>query len=324
MILVTGSAGLVGSELIKQLLAKGKSVRAIYNKNMPALSISGLQQVTCSISDVIGLEEAMKGIDEVYHCAGLVSFSPRFEEQLNRINVEGTANVVNVALEQGVRKLVHVSSVSALGRLRKGEAVNENMQWTADTSNSKYGESKFLGEMEVWRGVAEGLNAVIINPSIILGSGDWEGGSTRIFKSVYNEFPWYTEGVSGFVDVRDVASAMILLMESNVSAERFIVSAYNETYKNVFYKMAEHFNVKPPYRKVTPFLAALVWRWQAIKSIFNNKDPLLTKETAATAFAEVYYDNNKLLNIFPSFNYRPLDDTIRDTCNALQQKLNNP
>lgn len=323
MVLVTGSAGLVGKELINQLLAKGKKIRAIYNKNMTVATDPGLEQLQCSILDVIGLEEAMKGIEEVYHCAGLVSFIPDNEGQLYKINVEGTANLVNAALEEGIKKMVHVSSVSALGRLRKGEVITENMQWTESSSNSKYGQSKYLGEMEVWRGIAEGLNAVIVNPTIILGAGNWDGGSTGIFKSAYNEFPWYTEGVSGFVDVRDVATAMIMLMESEVSAERFIVSAANETYREIFNKIAKCFNKKPPSKRVTPFLASLVWRIQSMKTRLGSREPLLSKETAATALAEVYYDNHKLLSYFPSFAYRPLDETIRDTCISLQQKLNN-
>ena len=322
MVLVTGGAGLVGSELIKQLVARGTGVRAIYNKVRPE-NTNGVELIACSILDTMGLEEAMQGIDEVYHCAGLVSFTKDNNKSLYKINVEGTANVVNACIDAGVKKLVHVSSVAALGRIRNEQMVNEKMQWTETTSNSKYGKSKYLGELEVWRGIAEGLHAVIVNPVIILGNGNIDDGSTGIFKSAYNEFPWYAEGVSGFVDVRDVASAMISLMKSDIHSERFIVSAHNATYKDVFSKIAEVFNKKPPYKKVTPFIASVVWRLEAIRSSFTGKRPLLTRETAATAQAKVYYDNAKLLASLPSFAYRPLDDTIRDTCVSLQQKLNN-
>jgi len=324
MVLVTGGAGLVGKELITQLLERGKMIRAIYNKNMPGVSHPNLEQLHCSILDVEGLEDAMKDIEEVYNCAGFVNFTAGSGEQLYKINVEGTANIVNAALDKGIKKMVHVSSVSALGRIRKNELINEKMNWTESTSNSKYGKSKFLGEMEIWRGIAEGLNAVIVNPTIILGDGDWNGGSTGIFKSVYNEFPWYTEGVSGFVDVRDVAYVMIMLMQSDISSERFIISAQNVTYREIFNKIAACFNKKPPYKKVTPLIASLVWRIQSLKSKMGSSDPLLTKETAVTAFAEAYYDNQKLLDFFPSFSYRPIDESIRDTCILLQQKLNNP
>jgi nucleoside-diphosphate-sugar epimerase len=321
MVLVTGSAGLLGSELIKQLLAKGEKIRAIYNKVKPD-PVPGVDFIACSVLDTSGLEEVMEGIEDVYHCAALVSFAKNGGEALYKINVEGTANVVNASLDAGIRKLVHVSSVAALGRMRNDETVNEKMQWTETTSNSKYGRSKYLGELEVWRGIAEGLNAVIINPVIILGNGNIDEGSTGIFKSAYNEFPWYSEGVSGFVDVRDVASAMIMLMQSEVHSERFILSAYNLSYKEVFTKIAGAFNKRSPTRKVTPFLASVVWRLQAVKALITGSKPLLTRETAATAQAKVFYDNSKLLTAFPSFAYRSFDETIRDTCRSLQQKLN--
>ncbi len=323
MILVTGGSGLLGTSLIGLLLEQGKEVRAIYNKTpLSNYENSLLQQVQCDILDVTALEEIMAGITCIYHCAGLVSFRKKDEELLYKINVEGTANVVNVALAVGVKKIIHVSSVAALGRIRETETIHEKMNWTPETSNSKYGESKYLGEMEVWRGIAEGIEAAIVNPTIILGPGNWEDGSTAIFKSVYNEFPWYSNGTTGFVDVNDVAKAMIQLMESDISGERFIVSAHNETYRNVFNSIADAFNKKRPHKEVTPFLAKLVSRMEALKSFFTGKDPLITKETAATAIARVQFDNTKLLKHLPSFQYESLQQTICNTCNLLQQKLN--
>jgi nucleoside-diphosphate-sugar epimerase len=177
--------------------------------------------------------------------------------------------------------------------------------------------------MEVWRGIAEGMDAVIVNPTIVLGAGNWDDGSTAIFKSVYNEFPWYTNGITGFVDVRDVVNAMILLMESGVSAERFIISGHNETYRNIFNSIAKAFNKKEPHKEVTSFLAKLVTGMEAIKTTFTRKDPLLTKETAITAMAKVNFDNSKLFRFLPQFKYYPLQQTIADSCSALQQKLNN-
>ncbi len=323
MILVTGGAGLLGTALIEQLLAEGKTIRAIFNKTpLPDFHHHNFMQVRANILDVIALEEAMTGVDEIYHCAGLVSFSPKDEQLLYKINVEGTANVVNAALNAGVRKIIHVSSVAALGRIREGQTIDETMQWSADTSNSKYGHSKYLGEMEVWRGIAEGLDAVVVNPVIILGTANWNEGSTKIFRSVYEEFPYYTEGVTGFVDVRDVAKAMILLMQSEVSGERFIVSAENSTYRNIFHLIARAFGKKPPHKKVTPLMAKLFWRLQAFKSLFTGASPLITKETTKTALAKVYFDNSKLLKTFPAFSYRSLEETVSFTAKALQQKIN--
>jgi dihydroflavonol-4-reductase len=321
MILVTGGAGLVGNELIKQLLAQGKTVKAIYNKSPLAfVDSASFISVPCDILDVYALENAMQGVIEVYHCAAIVSFAPKDENKLYKINVEGTANVVNACLNAGVRKLLHVSSVAALGRIRVGEMINETMEWTPETSNSKYGHSKYLGEIEVWRGVAEGLNAVVVNPVIILGAGNWNEGSSKLFKSVYKGFPWFTTGTSGFVGVQDVANAMIQLMQSDITAEKFIISAENATYQAIINMIAKGFNKKAPQKKVTPFLAAITWRLEAIKSKFTFSSPLITKETAATSLAEVRFDNSKLLKFLPAFKYSNLEETINDTCRELSQK----
>ena len=322
-ILVTGGSGLLGMELITQLLAAGKNVTAIYNKTpLDGFSSTALKTIQCNILDVVGLEEVMTGIDELYHCAGKVSFAPGEVDMLYKINVEGTANVVNAALNAGIKKMVHVSSVAALGRIRENESITENMHWTQETSNSKYGQSKYMGELEVWRAIAEGLNAVIVNPSLILGPGNWEESSTEIFKSVYDGSPWYAEGTTGFIDVRDAASAMIQLMESGIASERFILSGENSSYRDVFFRIADAFNKKRPSKKVTPFLAAVVWRLEAIKSKFTRRSPLITKETAATALAKVAFDNSKLKNHLPAFKFYSLDETIDNTCSVLQQKLN--
>lgn len=322
MILVTGGSGLVGSALITQLLAKGEKVIAIYNKTpLPNFSSNLLQQVHCNILDPIGLEEAMQGVQQVYHCAAIVSFNPARKQELFKVNIEGSANVVNAALTAGVKKLVHVSSVAALGRAG-GKPISEKDKWNEKEDSSNYGKSKYYGEMEVWRGIGEGLEAVIVNPSLILGGGDWNAGSSKIFKSVYDGFPWYSTGVNGFTDVRDVAKAMILLMESNITAQRFIINAENKSYQQVFSMIAEAFSKKAPHKKVTPFLAGLIWRLEAIKSLFSKQDPLVTKETADTALANIQYDNSKLLQYLPGFAYTDFRKTINDTCAALQQKLN--
>lgn len=323
MVLVTGGAGLVGKELITQLLAKGKQVRAIYNKTaLGAFDASRVEQLQCNILDVVGLEEAMAGIEEVYHCAAIVTFNPKRKMEMFKINVEGTANVVNAALDAGVKKMVYVSSVAALGRIREDELINETMNWTEETSNSSYGQSKYLAELEVWRGIGEGLNAVMVNPVVILGDGDWNSGSSQIFKNVYKEFPWYSDGTTGFVDVRDVAAAMIQLMEADINAQRFILSATNRSFHELFNLVANAFGKKPPHKKVTPFIAKIVWRLEALKSKFTGQDPLITKETARTAMAKVNFDNSKLTKFLPQFSYRKIEDTVSYSCALFQQKLN--
>ncbi len=323
MILVTGATGLVGSHLITALIQEGKQVRALYRSAIP--EFAGAQQVQWvkgDILDVMSLEEAMQGIQQVYHCAAIVSFNPKRRAVLYQTNIEGTANIVNACIDAGVNKLLFVSSVAALGRIREDTPINESMNWTEETSNSEYGKSKYLAETEVWRGISEGLNAVIVNPVIILGAGDWQRGSSELFKSAYDEFPWYTEGISGFVDVLDVVKAMMRLVESDISAERFIISAENKGYREVFSAMAKGFNKRPPHKKVNPFLAAIVWRIEALKGMITGKAPLLTKETAATAQAKVNFDNTKLFKQLPGFVYTPVNDAIQRICNELIKKHN--
>jgi dihydroflavonol-4-reductase len=323
MILVTGAAGLLGQTLVQQLLLNNEKVVALINntpltiENNPNLIIRN-----ADILDVEALSDAMHDITQIYHCAAVVSFNTKDKPKLYKINVEGTANIVNVALTAGIKKLVHVSSVAALGRIRNNETVDENMYWTPSTSNSVYGETKYKGEMEVWRGIAEGLDAVIINPSIIIGTADWNNSSTAIFKNVYNEFNWYSTGSTGWVDVQDVAKAMIALMKSNIINERFIVSGHNETYQTVFNLAADAFNKKRPAKKVTPFLAAVVWRIEKIKSWFTGTKPLVTKETAATALTNISYNNQKLLQAVPSFEYTDLKNSITRICNELLKLKN--
>ncbi len=320
MILVTGASGLLGSHIVKELSKQGKQVKALYNSSKPAnAALNSVQWIQGDILDVVQLEEMLQNVEQVYHCAGAVSFNSKNKRKLFKINVEGTANVVNACLKAGVTKLVFVSSVAALGRIRENEAITEKMNWTEETSNSEYGKTKYLAEMEVWRGIGEGLNAVIVNPVIILGAGNWEKGSSEIFKSAYDEFPWYTEGISGFVDVQDVTKAMLLLMDSDIVAQRFIISSENISFKDVFTHIAKCFGKKPPHKKVTPFMAAIVWRLEWLKSKFTGKDPLLTKETAKTAQAKVRFDNSKLLLQLPQFQYTPIKKSIERICGELKE-----
>jgi nucleoside-diphosphate-sugar epimerase len=320
MIFVTGASGLVGSHLIQSLLAKHKLVTALYRKEIPAFEgAAKVNWVEGDVLDIVSLQLAMEGARQVYHCAAIVSFVPSQAERMIKANQEGTANIVNLCIEKQIDKLVFVSSVAALGRIREDVAIDESMNWTAATSNSVYGQSKYLAEIEVWRGMGEGLNVAIVNPVIIFGAGDWTKGSSEIFKSAYDQFPWYTNGVSGFVDVLDVIDSMQLLMDSSITGQRYVISAENLSYQTVFTKIAAAFNKRPPNRKVTPLLAAIVWRLEALKGMLTGKTPLLTKETAATAQAVVHFNNEKFLKAFPNFKYRSMDSTIHRVCAELKQ-----
>lgn len=324
MILVTGGNGLLGSYLLRNLIERNQSVTAIYRSNISEMLTdeenAKINWVKGDVLDTSLLNELMANCKQVYHCAGVVSFHPRRRQQMYKINIEGTENIVNAALANGVEKLLHVSSVSALGRIRNNEIITEQSQWSEETNNSHYGKTKYLSEMEVWRGIAEGLSAVIVNPVIILGAGNWHQGSTALFKKASESFPWYTDGVTGFVDARDCAEAMVRLMEHPVSGERFILSAENKSYREVLSAMAIGMGAKPPHRKARAWMAELIWRLEAVRSNFSTHEPLMTKETAKTGQAKAYFDNSKILNALPGFSFRALEDTIEETCKTLKKK----
>ncbi len=320
-ILVTGGTGLLGSHLIKQLVSQDQKVYALYRTTVGENpNDNKINWINADILDIVALENAMENMHHVYHCAGVISFDPEKKKELFKVNIEGTANVVNACINKKIQKLLFVSSVSALGKNVGNNSINETINWLEEDNNSAYSKSKHLAEMQVWRGIGEGLNAVIINPSTILGAGDWNKGSTAIFKSVYNEFPWYTNGINGFVDVDDVVNAMILLMQSDIVSERFIVSTTNISYKELFDMIAKEFGKKMPSKKVTPLIAAVVWRVEKLKSKLNHSKPLLTKETAITAQSKVFFDNTKLLKALPAFSYKPIQKSIKRICEELKKK----
>jgi len=322
MIFVTGGAGLVGSALLKQLLQQNEgAIKALYRSSMPLLlTEEEKKRITWIKGDVLDtglVDDAMKGCRHVYHCAAVVSYHSGRRAQMYKINIEGTANMVNIALENNVEKFVHVSSVAAIGRIRKGEHVTEKTEWTEETNNSHYGKTKYLSELEVWRAISEGLNAVIVNPSVILGESNWENGSVAIFKKIWEGFPWYTNGGTGFVDAKDVANAMIQLMHSDISAERFLLSNEHLTFQQLFTKIANRFGKKPPQRFAKPWMGEIVWRLEAMKAMFSNKEPLLTRETAGTAQSTTFFDSSKIKNALPDFQFTPVDESIERTCNWL-------
>jgi dihydroflavonol-4-reductase len=265
------------------------------------------------------LEDAMEGMDAVIHCAAKVSFVSADHTEMFKTNIEGTANVINAALNKNIQRLVHISSVASLGRTINGETVTEKKQWEENSTNTKYAISKYYAEMETWRGIGEGLNAVIVNPSTILGYGNWNNSSCAIFKNIYNEFPWYSNGVNGFVDAEDVARATVLLMESNISGERFILNGENWSFKNVFNTMADAFGKKRPHKEATPWLAGLAWRTEKVKTFFSGESSLLTKESARIAQSVTYFDNSKVCSAFPGFTFTPLDVCIENACNHYLQ-----
>ncbi len=322
MILVTGGTGFLGAYIIKHLLLKGHSVKAIRRENskLPFFIAPDLfakvNWVAGDILDVISLEEAMDGVDAVIHAAAKVSFEGRERDEMFKINVEGTANVVNTALDKNIKRLIYISSVAALGRTSGGETVHEERVWQETTINTNYAISKHKAELEVWRAMGEGLQGAILNPSTILGFGDWNTSSCAIFKTVYNEFPYYTNGINGFVYVEDVAKATVQLLESDITFERFIVNSNNWSFRQLFNSIADGFNKRHPHRNATPFLAGIAWRVEKLKSLVTGNKSLLSKESARIAQSETYFDNSKLLQYFPGFTYTSLEEAVQKSCEA--------
>lgn len=319
MVLVTGGTGFLGSYIIKELVEKNYSVRAIYrNKKLPFYISSSIadkvEWVQGDILDVISLEEAMNGIDTVIHSAGYVSFIKKERKEMQQVNIDGTANVVNMALQKNIRRLVHISSVAALGRKASGDKVNEEKKWEESKVNTYYARSKYKAELEVWRAMSEGLNAVILNPSTILGYGDWNTSSCAIFKKVYEQFKWYTPGINGFVDVEDVARAAVLMMESDITEQRFIVNSDNWTFRKLQDSIADGLKKKHPSSEAGSFLLGLAWRIEKLKTLLNGKKPLLTKESARVARSKTYFENDKILKALPGFSFTPLEQTIQKAC----------
>jgi dihydroflavonol-4-reductase len=325
-VLVTGGTGFLGAYVIRELVEKGYAVRAIRRGGslpafIPADILQHVQWITGDIRDVIGLEEAMEDVDGVIHAAAKVSFSGRDRHELFRVNVEGTANVVNAALAQNVPRFVHVSSVAALGRTGQGEQVTETKVWEDSKYNTNYAISKFRGEIEVWRGIGEGLPAVVVNPATILGYGHWDSSSCTLFRSAYKEFPWYTEGVNGFVDVSDTARAIVSLLETDITGERYILNGDNWTFRRLFETIAAGFGKKPPSREATPFIAGIAWRTARLKSLFSGQPGMLTRESARVALSSTYFDNAKILEQLPGFRFTPLEETIRGACKTYMLKM---
>lgn len=319
MVLVTGGTGFLGAYIIKELIEKGYAVRAIRRSaKLPSFVSPGIlnkaEWVEGDVLDVVSLQDAMEGVDTVIHSAALVSFLKKERKQMYQANVDGTANVVNMALANDVKRLVHISSVAALGRTAGGGHVNEEKKWEESKVNTHYAKSKFKAELEVWRGISEGLEAVILNPSTILGYGNWNNGSCAIFKNIYKGFKWFTPGINGFVDVGDVARAAVLMMESPLSGERYIVNGDTWPFKRLQETIADNFHKKRPSSEATPFLLGLAWRMEKLGSLFSGKKPLLTKESARVAVSKTWFENDKLLKALPGFSFTPLEETIKKAC----------
>ncbi len=339
MIFVTGGTGLVGAHLLFELTSAGKKVTALkrktsnlqqvlktfsyYSENSQNL-FNQIEWVDGDILEYFSLEKLLKGVTEIYHCAAIISFQTKERSKMISNNVEGTANLVNAAIENGVTKICHVSSIAALGRLENGELVTEETNWVPTKNISGYSESKFFSEAEIWRGIEEGLDAVIVNPSIILGPANWENGSAKMFKTIWNGMKFYTKGITGFVDVKDVTRAMIQLMDKSnfetCKSKRFILNSENLSYESVFSQIATELDKLKPTIFASSFLLNIVWRVATFASRIIGKPSMITRETAASSNQINNFDGSKITRTI-NFKYLPISESIKQTAGFLKSEM---
>jgi dihydroflavonol-4-reductase len=316
-IFVTGGTGFLGSYLLRYLVAEGyTNIRALKRPNSPMDLVQEvadkIEWIEGDILDTFILEDAMDGVQLVYHCAGVVSYAPSDYQLMMDVNAEGTTNMVNVALYRKVEKFVYVSSIASIGRRPKLPVIDENTKWERSNWNSDYAISKYLGEMEVWRGVAEGLNVGIVNPAVIIGSGFWDRGTGQLFERANNGLQFYPKGSTGYVDVRDVARFMVKLMDSDIQNERYILNGSNTSYLDFFTKIADILNKKPPSIQVNFILKELAVAGEWLRSTILRKKPLLTRHTVNHVGRDFIYKNEKSKAAF-DFHYTPLEKTLAET-----------
>jgi nucleoside-diphosphate-sugar epimerase len=330
MIFLTGGTGMLGAHLLVDITKSGVKVRALKRKNSDMQLVRKIfswysdeaeqlfQQIEWIEGDLLdraSLREGMESTGLVIHAAARLSFDQRDRASMLYENTEGTKYLVDLAMELGIPRFCHVSSIAALGDTESGIQVNEDFSWKNDRKRSAYAESKFQSEMEVWRGVQEGLHCVIVNPSVILGPGNWNSGSPRFFQTIQDGLKFYPPGTNGFVDVRDVSKVILALVNSkeweHVSSQRYVLSAENRSYRDVFGMIADALDQPVPTIRANRFLLTAGWRISGLTALLTGKRPSLTRDTARSSAKVSAYDGSKIRSVIP-FDYTPLDQTIRN------------
>lgn len=320
MILVTGATGFLGAELAKELILRGNRIRCSKraSSTIPKILVpyaDKMDWVNADLMDAANLEDALEGITKVYNCAAFVSLKQADKDPMIRTNVRGTANLVDLCNEKSIR-VVHTSSVAAVGEAKPGQLITENHHLDSSTETDGYAISKLESEMEVWRGIAEGLDAVIVNPTIIIGKSAGKAGSGQIFETVRKGLKFYTGGTIGFVDVQDVAKCMVALMETDLSGERYIINAENRQYKQLFEEIANCLQVPAPKTLAKPWMMELAWRGASFLGLLSGKAPALDKTSARAASNTREFDNSKIKQAI-GFEFKPVSETIKEVCQSL-------
>jgi len=322
-ILVTGGTGLVGSHLLAKLAVEGRSIRAIHRKTADLKKVKTvfsyyadaemlfkkIEWVVADVTKITTLKPVFKDITQVYHCAAIVSFLRKDEELMYKTNIEGTANMVNISLDNNVQKFCYISSIATLDKGKDNILIDEHNEWNPESNNYPYAISKHGGEMEVWRASQEGLPVVIVNPGIILGAGFWQINTGRFFTNAAKNFAYYTTGKTGFVGVRDVVKAMLQLTDSNIVNQRYILVSENASFKTLMTQIAQNLNTKPPTKKVSPIMANIAWRLAWIQAKITSKQPLITKHSSRAAQQTYCYSSDKIKQAL-DFDFETLKTTL--------------
>lgn len=316
MILVTGATGLLGRFVVNQFLSQGHSVIALKRSSSKVdTSLKGnIEWMDADVRDAVTISECIQKATTVVHAAASVSFDPRAKDEIFQTNVLGTKHVVDACLTHGIKKLIHVSSVAALGRKKGTETIDESTQWVESPLNSDYAKSKYLAELEVYRGMEEGLHTSIVNPSFILAPVAWDKSSSKIFNYVWNESKFYSGGTANYVDVADVVDIIYKLYKTNFNGERFIASAGSIAYRDLFMEIAKRFGKKSPSLQVTNSLLPLFARLEEGRSWLTGKEPLISRESIKSAQSKSVYSNKKAVDQLGAL-FKPLSQTLDTCCN---------
>ena len=333
MDLVTGATGIVGMPLVLKLLSKGQTVRALHRPNSDRArverairevdpdSLARLEWAEGDVTDQASLEEALEGVARVFHCAALVSFHTNDRDALRRINAEGTANLVNAMLHCQTARLIHVSSVAALGR-KAGQPTDEETLFEEHPGTSAYARSKHRAEMEAFRGAVEGMpgGVVVVNPTVILGRGDGRRSSSALFRVLHRGLSWYPTGSGGYVGAEDVAEVCIRLADSEVRDARFVLCAEHRTHKEVMGMIADALGRPRPSRAVRGWMAGLVWRVVRVYELLTGRRSMISRESLASGTQHQRYDGTlierTLLELGQTWEYTPIQDVIASTAKA--------
>lgn len=324
MILLTGSTGALGSQLAHHLVSRGIKVRALIRPGadprlIPESIRHRMEWSEGTLFDSYALNQALEGVDEIIHSAAVVSFAPARVKEMFRVNVEGTRTLVNEALEAGVKRFVHISSVAALGRPADKQSIDEEDLWVESENNTHYAKSKYLAELEVFRGFEEGLQGFVLNPSVILSPGDWNKSSTKLFAYVRDGGRYYTQGNLNYVDVRDVCNILSTLRDRDIQGERFVLNAGSVPYRYFFECVARELGKRPPDRLAGQWIKEFLWRLEHLRSLVTGSEPLITRETARLAGKGHTFSSHKIKGLL-DYQFHRLEDSVHWVCQELAHR----